>query len=850
MFKISRKAIRCSGSALAIVIAFAVSAKSVSAGDRTYSIHIPTENTAAALNDFSRQTNIQILFPYDVAAAHTAPAIAGEFTRAAALAELLKGTGLQIVEVTSAAITLKAEDKSTPQAAASDSAATQVIVTGTHIRGADPTSPVHTITKSDIEASGYSQIGDLMRSLPENFGGGQNPGVVYASAGNIANQNLTNASTVNLRGLGSDATLVLVDGHRLNADSTYQGVDISGIPLGAVQRIEVVPDGASALYGSDAVAGVVNIILRKDLNGGEWSARVGDTSQGGGLEQTYSLMDGASTSRGHVLADFEYSRQQPITAGERAFTAGVDPTFSLEDFQERRSLFVNAGYDFSDRLSAGLDVMLDDRRSIATATTSGQFYTTPVYTPEYNLAGTLNASLPADWNLKGTVVASGSRNSYWSKDLTDGYFAHTQYQNWTQYAEVTADGPLFTLPSGTVKGAIGGGVREEGFQNGYTAGASYYRPTRDIDYLYGEALVPFVTPSAVRTGLNELELNLSGRVEHYSDIGSSATPKVGLRYVPLPGLTLHSTWGKSFKAPSLLQMHEAIYLLLYPASYVGGTGSGPVLETYGGNPNLKPERSTSWTIGGDYKLPWAQTSSFGLDYYHIEYIDRVVQPVANFTQGLSNPLYAPFVEYGPSTAELGALVPMGVFYNETGAAYDPTKVQAILRDQFLNATSQTADGVDLSYKESFAVGHNTIDAFANATWTRLDQQTISTAPNAELSGTLFNVPKFRARGGATWEGGPFTFTGTVNYVSGQIDTGVNPQVQLASWTTVDANLSYRAGDIAAVAKGLKISLAVQNLFNKNPPWTVSPLTDTQPHYDSTAYSIVGRFISLTLSGSW
>src|SRR3546814_10273297 len=99
-------------------------------------------------------------------------------------------------------------------------------------------------------------------------------------------------SALNLRGLGPDATLTLFNGHRVAYDAIGQGVDISAVPLAAVDRIEVLTDGSSALYGSDAVGGVANVILRRDYDGAVASARVGGATDGGDFEQQYNLVTG------------------------------------------------------------------------------------------------------------------------------------------------------------------------------------------------------------------------------------------------------------------------------------------------------------------------------------------------------------------------------------------------------------------------------------------------------------------------------------------------------------------------------------------------------------------------------
>lgn len=142
-------------------------------------------------------------------------------------------------------------------------------VTGTRIKGGAVPSPVISISAARIQEEDFSDLGEVIRSVPQNFSGGQNPGVLsgnLAGAGN-ANQNMTGGASLNLRGLGADATLTLLNGRRLAYGGFTQAVDLSAIPVEAVERLEIVADGASAIYGSDAVGGVGNVILKRDYDG-------------------------------------------------------------------------------------------------------------------------------------------------------------------------------------------------------------------------------------------------------------------------------------------------------------------------------------------------------------------------------------------------------------------------------------------------------------------------------------------------------------------------------------------------------------------------------------------------------
>src|SRR5690606_29391651 len=127
-----------------------------------------------------------------------------------------------------------------------------VIVTGTRIRGGQPSSPLMIIGQEEMRLAGHNSVGEAMRALPQNFNGGQNPGVApgASSVGAIANHNMSGASGVNWRGLGPDATVTLLNGSRLPYDGFAQATDVAVIPTAAVDRIEVLLDGASAIYGS------------------------------------------------------------------------------------------------------------------------------------------------------------------------------------------------------------------------------------------------------------------------------------------------------------------------------------------------------------------------------------------------------------------------------------------------------------------------------------------------------------------------------------------------------------------------------------------------------------------------
>ena len=850
-FSLAARRILLAGAATGVAMGMAPASNAASTAAQAYDLS--SQSLEDALRAVAVRSGRAILAPSALLAGKRAAPLKGSYTPVEAFRALLAGSGLQMSLVGDTVIVRDPRDP--PQPGSNDPAVPtveEIQVTGTRIRGAQPAAPVHTITRTDVDQSGYSQVGDLVRSLPENFSGGQNPGVLSGAANtNVGNQNTTNASSINLRGLGSDATLVLLDGHRLAADGGFQAPDVSAIPLAAIERIEIVTDGASALYGSDAVAGVANFILRKDYDGGELSERLGGATQGGGFEQTYNALGGKTWSSGHALASVEYSHQDQITTGERDFTAGAAPINALLQAQTRTSLFANAGQDLTPWASFHMDALYSQRNTgdLEQVPVGGAVYTSAIAVQSYMAAPGVTLKLPGSWTATVDGTVSGTMD--YTNILYAGGSISDRFRNASESLEASANGEAFSLPSGALKLAIGGGYREEAFEY-RDSGPSLYDGSRGVAYLFGEAFAPLVRPSEDRLGLNALDLTVAGRVERYSDFGFTANPKVGLRYKPMPGVTLRATWGTSFKAPQFIQKVESPTIFYYPAASLGGTGAGTGLLTYGGNPDLRPERSASWTVGVDWSPPQIRALTVSLTYFNIDYTDRIVQPVTNVGAALSDPIYAPFVTANPTPAQQAAAIAGSTtFFNYVGAPYDSSQVTALIQDRYVNASAQTIDGVDLSIKKSFSLPLGALDAVANVSWLHIVQQTIATAPSQTLTGTLFNPPTVRLRSGLTWTYGGFSSTGIVNYIAGETDTGVTPNVPVGSWTTVDVNLAYRIGRVIPRLPGLEASLSITNAFDRAPPFAKGAGVEFPGvYFDSTNTSAIGRFVALTFRQSF
>jgi len=200
------------------------------------------------------------------------------------------------------------------QAAGKRAAEETITVTGSRIRRKDLTTPapVTVISREQVIASGKVSIGDFLQSLPEQ-----------GNAINTAVNNGGDGSTrVSLRGLGSDRTLVLLNGRRMVPGGTgaNTSVDLNSIPTAAIERIEILKDGASAVYGSDAIAGVVNIITRKNYRQTDLGAYTGMSQRGDGTLYDFNVTTGTGGDRGNITFSAGYSNQQPTWAGDRDFS--------------------------------------------------------------------------------------------------------------------------------------------------------------------------------------------------------------------------------------------------------------------------------------------------------------------------------------------------------------------------------------------------------------------------------------------------------------------------------------------------------------------------------------------------
>lgn len=830
-------------------------------------VEIPAEDLGQAVNALAQQTRREIIFNSDLARGVRSPALRGDLTAEEGLDRLLAGSDLTYRIGASGALivehAVRPQQGATAVAPRQPSTVSEVTVTGTNIHGLrNVASPKITLDRQEIVDSGFGNTDQLVRSLPQNTGSGQlgaSPDGAIGSGRNGGN-NIEGGTAVNLRGLGETSTLTLLDGGRV-ASSAYGGfVDVSMIPLLALERVEIVDDGASAIYGSDAVAGVANFILRKDLEGAETAARVGAATRGSLHEETASQALGHQWGQGGAVLTFEYNHRTALGASERSFTSTAPQPTNILNPYTKYSVVLTGHEKITDALDVFADALVA-RNSTKSVTTFGNggnsTYDQFVDSNSTNVRAGLHYQAPRDWlfNLSTT---------YSNQDTSDGSNAYPGpvplgtkidfFNNTISSYDLSGSGDLFSLPGGIAKVAIGISDRDERAKHRNTAFGEALGFKRTVLAEYAELFLPIVSAANAAPGLQSLTFSAAVRHDHYSDFGDTTNPKLGANWGVTSDLDVRTTWGDAFRAPSagelLLQQNGGPTILTFNFASPTGSGAVPIFLIGGAAHRLLPERARTWTVGFDYHPSFAPGLKLSLDYYNVVYRNRIELPPFNI-----NALQLPGV-FGslvtPLSSDTAAAAYLAQFLAQSGARYinitgaGPTGVRYVFDDSLQNAAVSRQSGVDIQVQYATNFGDDYIEAKANVAFVNnIDTQFSPTSSPTNVINTYANPIGLRMRDELWWSRGEWQANGAVNFSKGYRDTSATPAGKVGAYTTVDVNLRYSPRLIS----GLTLQLSVQNLFDAKPPY-VQGIGEPGIHYDVGNASPIGRFISFDIRKSW
>jgi len=770
-----------------------------------------------------------------------------------------------------------------------------ITVTGSALPRVDTEtpSPVTVITAQQIARSGYTTISDVVRSISaDNSGSIPNAFTNGFAAG---------ASGVALRGLTVNSTLVLIDGQRaasyaVSDDGQRSFVDLNTIPLAAVERIEVLKDGASSIYGSDAIAGVVNIILRPSFQGIEGTADVGNSQHGGGFTKKATFMAGTGDldkDRYNAYFSVQYEKDNAIYARDRGFPYNTDdlspiggPTPEvpgnntgstvgsitnpaaggllqpLGNCTGGTKLVTNSAGSYCSQNLAGQYGLIQPQMEqggiygrftvkinettkaylsasymqskvwginqpaqIQTSTpVNTNNITLPVGNPSnpfaepapinyafgdiprgtnytnhnMRLVGGVQGTM-GDWNYNTTATinhtsldtnqfgyinytalisainngtynfANPSSNSAAVRaSLAPGY-AKTSTSD-LDSLDFNANRELWDLPGGPMGLAVGAQVRHEA-QNDPTLNPNFEfqglgnattKGSRDVAGTYAELDMPL---------LESLEADVSGRFDHYSDVGNNFSPKIGLKWKPLDWVAIRGTYSKGFRAPSFAEngssSAQGFVTVTPPDSFQalhGGNAysSSPyaISEYTLANRNIKPEKADSFTFGVVVQpTSWLNAS---VDYYNIRKSNVITSP-----------------DYGSALAAYwanGGTVPGVTITPDLADPQHPGALArpAVLTGEYINANSLKTSGVDVDIQGHWDFGSVKYISELQGTqifkWQMIlpggiVQNYVGTQGPYNLSSGA-GTPRTKGSWSNTIIYGPLSVTGTLYYTSG------------------------------------------------------------------------------------
>ncbi|WP_343520152.1 TonB-dependent receptor [Sphingomonas sp.] len=748
-----------------------------------------------------------------------------------------------------------------------------IVVTGSLIRRLPReyiASPIQTYGLEDVEKAGSGSLSEYMLTIPQNFTGDLSDFGTSASsigstlgAGTTFNQ-YDGFAAFALRGLASDATLTLINGRRMASIGMIEAPTVSVIPSALIERIDIIADGASATYGADAVAGVVNIVTRKIIDGAELRVRGSTATQTGSNNVELSALVGHSWGSGSVYGAAMYQKrsayiEDPILVSNTLLQITQLPN------EEVSGLYGGIEQEFGD-LKLSVDAAHFHRRRDAGINYIDEPEDNRFYDNEaagYSVYGNVHwqaseatsFDLNLDWGSNRTISALFRGERPFGAPST----AYT-HRNTLFAAELTGQTELARLPAGPVLLAGGAQYRRETFRT--TAKIFFNRDggEREVKSLFGEVNLPIVGADMGVPLVRSLTLSAAAR---YEDLGfdDALAPKVGLRWQVDRSIALRGTYARSFLVPRFrdtIGIAEQVSFWNYPYAFLDPADQNPALPAgnalvmfrAGANPDLKTQNADTFTLGVDLTPAFVPNLSIKAGYYRIKISGRVVTPSQN--DSVSVPDLQGFNTANPSQALVNSIVnnPTTFRWFVTGVPFvngggtvvynSASQIPAVLLSQVQlvadirpqNFAVESTDGIDfdLAYRTRLFGGEArfkltgqyilglSLTAGSGAAASRLDGY----AQPADL----------RFNGSVVWGRDGYSVGSVVNYVDGFTDNRPGePPREVGSFTTASVFFGFDLGRLVAapVAKDSEVQLVVANVFNQRPNFLPDAVLGYDPY---------------------
>jgi iron complex outermembrane receptor protein len=785
-----------------------------------------------------------------------------------------------------------AAEDDTVAAAAADAAtpnAGAVIVTGTRSSGIkveNSASPIQVLDSASLQRTGQP---DLIQALAQNL-----PSfTAQAFGGDTANLTLS----ARLRGLSPNNTLVLINGKRRHGTANlavlggpYQGgaaADLNYIPVSAIDHIEVLQDGAAAQYGSDAIAGVVNVILKSNNHGGTATVNGGGYSDGGGR-----TLDGSANIGVEPFQDAFFSLTAESKYHGYSDRGGIDPrVVNPANMAAYPGMFQEPGYPHVNHISGdaqyhlnvlaanfGWDVSPDSQ--LYAFATAGRKEARAF--ENYRLPNRLPLIYPTGFSPKETMKEEDfaftggfkTKAAGWNLDLSSTYgrdkarigvadsgnvslFTDTGYTPTVFQAGTFIASQLTTTLEASKEFDIGwakplniaGGIEHRIDKYEIEAGDAASRYKEGSQSYPGFSLTD--AGSHRRTNqaayldfagnpITDLTVDLAARYEHFSDFGNAKVGKITSRYDFSPVVALRGTFSNGFRAPTLAEEY-------YSATNVGPTTAFVQLAPNSagaklvGVDGLKPERSTNLSLG--LVLNPASNVAMTLDVYQIKIRDRIVGSGALYGSGgaVNSPAVTAAIKANGNVLDSTvSQTGINIFSNAVN-----TRSRGLEFVTTINSNYGTAGKVDWS----IAANYNKVEV------TKINQAPTQLLPQTLLDKTAISdletaSPKLRMNLGALWKIGNWTvnlreaiYGKSSEY--GSEDGSVYHLTEISTKAITDLEVGYKINNAWSVAVG------ANNLFNKYPNG-VNPalLADQRAAGDNAAVTILPSFSPFGINGGY
>jgi len=769
----------------------------LSYADDLQRIEIPAGELTVALQALAKQTGLELVYQSEQLKGLKTIGLSGKFSPADAVNKLLQGTGLELTTDSTGAMLIATPHGHAPSTRLSPSAAEarlaqsgtqnaepqavpdsspfgdnqgptvkdsehpaleEVVVTGTNIRGVEnKTVPLLTFDRDAIDRSGYATTEDFIDSLPQNVKSGGNSADGVLSG--LGLQNIENSTGANLRGLGSNSTLTLLNGHRVAPSSYGTGVDLSMIPLSAVERIEVLTDGSSAVYGSDAVGGVINIILREDFSGQETSARFDTLTEGGGEQKQIGQTVGRTWNTGSALAVLQFQDADAIRSDQRTFTAILPQPTDIYPASTRYSGIFSGHQSLSASLELFSDVLVAHEDSSRAYNTGGGVFAEVQQSRSKTDSQSANVGLRwqpfGDWHLEGDALYSQVNTNVIEHlaPLSFGYTNGAPYVrnlDTIQEGDIKLDGTLWASGGTSIKGAVGGSYRGEDFSS-LIEFLPLDRPVdRHIRAAFAEVYAPLISSENAIALVKKLELSAAVRNDRYSDFGSKTNPRFGVFWSPVDRVGLRVAYSTSFREPN---PSEIVGDLTSTNLFVQNgyplpndpNGNGNVL--FFGNKLLGPESSRNISAGLDYDP--AASTRLTLNYYRITYSNRIISAPEELNVFVNPQIYGPLIKQFPNDAAVDAFVaslePPQTLVDFTPGGTGLAGVRFGFPYGYINAAKVSTQGFDLGSHSLLSLTAR--DKLIFVTWTSVSTVEIN---STDMTSADPRTDRFE-RNGDRWE---------------------------------------------------------------------------------------------------